>query len=199
MEGDNEDGRTNDQLGRALIEQRDPQAYLALLARYQDRPFWFARNGCPEEVEAVLWRWFERGVRSYDPVPPLEPFLIVAIRREYRSRRRRRVPRMQRIHELGAELEPFEPRDVAYEICDQETATRLSSAIDELPQAERAAVLAVFVDRLTYRAAAAKLSCSLGTLQRTVGRALGRVAVSLEAAKPDHASPTPARAATPAA
>lgn len=179
-EGKDEDARTNEEFGRALIATRDARAYCELLSRFRDRPLWFARKGCPEEVEAVLWRWFERGATSYDPGRPFEPFFLVSVRYEYRNRRRRRRHGVQPLHDLEGDLEPSDGTDIVREICDRETAGNLAAAIQDLAEAEQAAVVEIFLKQLTYRAVSEKLHVSLGTLERTVKRALARLAVALD-------------------
>jgi RNA polymerase sigma-70 factor (ECF subfamily) len=96
--------------------------------------------------------------------------------------RARRVPTSVPIEELeeryGIELaDPSEPADLE---ADGWSEPEVETALAELPDAFRAAVLLVDVEELTYEEAARALDCKVGTVRSRLFRARRLLAVRLE-------------------
>lgn len=178
VEALDEDRRTEADLGRTLIASRDPGAYCELLARTQHRSFRFAPQGCPDAVEAVLWRWFERGAGPYSPDRPFGPFFTASIRNEHIARSRRRF-RPTSLDDIRSNQEPADPHLVLDQVLLDDARRRVVAAVAGLPERERAAITALFLLGLTFRAAAKLLRCSTRSLQRSEERALRMLAVAL--------------------
>lgn len=131
-----------------------------------------------QEVFLRLWNHPDR----YDPARgTLRSFLLAHTHGRAVDMLRSEGARRQR-EEREARITAEAGYDIDHEVWDVATAERVRSALDALPEGERAAIELAYFGGLTYREAASRLGAPEGTVKSRIRTGLKRLRGELTAA-----------------
>lgn len=160
------------------VKAGDEDAFRELIERYQ-RPVInviYRAIGDAWEAEDLAQRVFVQVFRSasrYEPKAKFSTWLFTithnTIRNEYRRRSRHAAESIDALPE-GMEL-PAEQGDPAREATERELQAKIQAAIQDLPEAQRTAVILCRFEGLAYEEIAEVLDCSVSAVKSLLHRA----------------------------
>jgi RNA polymerase sigma-70 factor (ECF subfamily) len=163
------------------LRRGDPDAFDALLARYQNRLYRYlirltASSAAAEDLFQETWLKVITRVHRYDDRRPFEPWLFSVARNLAIDHLRRTSPASldepsasgeTRIAQLGAD----EPGSLE-RLLERERRALLEKTLEELPALYREALSLRFEEEMTFEEIAEVLSAPLSTVKSRVQRAL---------------------------
>ena len=163
------------------LRRGDPDAFDALLARYQNRLYRYllrltANPAAAEDLFQETWLKVITRIHRYDERRPFEPWLFSVARNLAIDYLRRRSPEsLDEPSEHGetriARLEADEPGSLEV-LLERERHGLLERKLEELPVVYREALSLRFEEEMTFEEIAAVLSAPLSTVKSRVQRAL---------------------------
>ena len=202
---------TDEQLFRRYRSAGDPAALETLVHRYERELFGFlCRYLHDRELAADVFQatflQVHRKADRFEEGRPFRPWLYaVATHQAIDERRRTRRHRMTSLDALGAaddghhggpEARP--ERAAAARAEDAEDRDRLRTAVDLLPEPQRAALALVYFRGVKYREAAQLLHVPVGTVKSRLHAAVARLGAILRRPAAGPLSPPDRPAAAPA-
>ncbi len=169
------------------VKQGDKAAFRMLVERYQQPVIGmiYRAIGDAWEAEDLAQRVFVRVYQSaqrYQPRAKFSTWLFTIVhnlvRNEYRRRGRHRLESLEHVQEVdaGAERGGWQPVDQATPdpstaAAERELQYKIRAAIEQLPAAQRTAVILCRYEGWTYEEIAEVLGCSVGAVKSLLHRA----------------------------
>jgi RNA polymerase sigma-70 factor (ECF subfamily) len=163
------------------LRQGDPEAFDALLARYQNRLFRYlmrltANPAVAQDLFQETWLRVITRIHRYDERRPFEPWLFAVARNLAIDHLRKASPEsLDEPSESGeakiSRLDSDEPGSLE-RLLERERRALLERRLEELPALYREALSLRFEEEMTFEEMAAVLSAPLSTVKSRVHRAL---------------------------
>ena len=165
----------------ARLRRGDPEAFDALLNRYQNRLFRYlvrliGNTALAEDLFQQTWLKVMTGIHRYDERRPFEPWLFSIARHLAIDHLRRVSP-----ESLDEPSETGEPRVASLrtdapgnleQLLDRERRSFLERKVQELPAVYREAITLRFEEEMTFEEMALVLQAPVSTVKSRVQRAL---------------------------
>jgi RNA polymerase sigma-70 factor (ECF subfamily) len=173
----------------ARLRRGDPDAFDALLNRYQNRLFRYlvrltANTATAEDLFQQTWLRVITGIHRYDERRPFDPWLFSIARNVAIDHLRRLSPLS--LDEPSANGEPrvaslkAKDRSSLERLLDRERRGFLESKLQELPAVYREAVSLRFEEEMTFEEMALVLQAPVSTVKSRVQRALAALRRSMQ-------------------
>jgi RNA polymerase sigma-70 factor, ECF subfamily len=172
-----------------VASRTDPAAFRLLYDRWAERllAYFYVRVRDAEVAADLLAETFavayERRHRFRETGRPGGAWLYGIARKEVAHFFRRREVDRRAVKRLGLDVPALEDESIARieELADHESQRNLLAALEQITDAERAAVELRIVSELDYDEIAARLGCSEGSARTRVHRGLAHLASLMEA------------------
>jgi RNA polymerase sigma-70 factor (ECF subfamily) len=172
----------------ARLRRGDPDAFDALLNRYQNRVFRYlvrltGNAAQAEDLFQQTWLKVMTGIHRYDERRPFEPWLFSIARNLAIDHLRKVSPlSLDEPSDTGepraASLKAVEPSNLE-RLLDRERRSHLERKLQELPAVYREAVSLRFEEEMTFEEMAMVLQAPISTVKSRVQRALATLRKSL--------------------
>jgi RNA polymerase sigma-70 factor (ECF subfamily) len=172
----------------ARLRRGDPDAFDALLARYQNRLYRYllrltANPAAAEDLFQDTWLKVITRIHRYDERRPFEPWLFSVARNLGIDHLRRVSPEsldepLESGQTRGAQLGAAGPGALE-RLLEKEQQVRLEKRLNELPALYREALSLRFEEEMTFEEMAEVLAAPLSTVKSRVQRALAQLRRSL--------------------
>jgi RNA polymerase sigma-70 factor (ECF subfamily) len=166
----------------ARLRRGDPDAFDALLARYQNRLYRYLLRlagdaALADDLFQQTWLRVLSGIHRYDERKPFEPWLFAIARNLAMDHFRRVSP--ESLQEPDLESHPASGPSHLDRLLDRERRSVLDRKLQELPAIYREAIALRFEEEMSFEEMAVVLGSPVSTVKSRVQRALSALRKSL--------------------